>query len=123
MSQSNDREETERHHRASDQLYAVRKLGFMAAITAIGLKLLFTGGATFRLGETGRDIQIPALVVGITGAISVIAAGFITAEHFARQRAHLSERHVLRQRAVLYCAWAVVALVVVFTLAGFASAA
>jgi hypothetical protein len=123
MSESEERKCKELDHRVSDQLYVVRKLGFMAAIAAIGLKWLFTGGVTFRLGETGRDIQIPALVVAIAGVTSLLAAGVITAEHIARHRSHLSERHFLRQSVVLYCAWAVVALVVVFALAGVASAA
>ncbi len=123
MSSTPPQGEDARDNSASDPLYTVRKVGFMAAIAITGLMLLFTGDVTFRLGATGRDIHLPAIVVATAGVISLLAAAFITAQHFARSNMSIPETHFLRQRVVLYCAWGVVVLWTIFALAGVASAA
>lgn len=123
MSSTPPQGEDARANSASDQLYTVRKVGFMTAIAITGVMLLFTGDVTFRLGATGRDIHLPAIVVATAGVISLLAAAFITAEHFARSNVNVPETHFLRQRVVLYCVWGVVVLWTIFALAGVASAA
>jgi hypothetical protein len=123
MSSTPPQGEDARANSASNQLYTVRKVAFMAAIAITGMMLLFTGDVTFRLGATGRDIHLPATVVATAGVIGLLAATFITAEHFSRSNVNVPETHFLRQRVVLYCAWGVVVIWTIFALAGVASAA